>query len=43
MISQLKAQQERDLKREAEKILRKQLNEQIRNMDYTRGGCAAER
>ena len=43
MISQLKDQQERVLRREAEKILRKQLNEQIRNMDYTRGGCAAER
>ena len=42
MISQLKDQQERVLRREAEKILSKQLNEQIRNMDYTRGGDEEE-
>ena len=40
MISCLKASQERKLKMEAERILAKQLDEQLMNMDRTRGGVA---
>tara|TARA_Y100000817_G_scaffold118082_1_gene92547 strand:- start:2164 stop:2295 length:132 start_codon:yes stop_codon:yes gene_type:complete len=40
MIYEAKARQEMKLKREAERILRKQLDDQISNMNRTRGGCA---